>query len=405
MSTPTPARPMTCSRVPGRDQPGVDLDLAADDERVVVGAGSPQSSSRRQAGPLVDLVMRAEERRRPPGRWVRRRGSSRRDAGPLADAPARRPSASAAAASAAPTAAPGVDGRPCSSATRLEDARSRRGSPRRVTEPRWPSRKILPVSLPWPPARTTPRALIAPLNAFQSRPSGIYAAVTVCDAKRWSANSSKPSASRPARAAAAHASWRAKTPAAPSALHQPEALVDLEDDGDRRRPRRLAVGLRVAVEPQVEVEARHRRRLHRRPRPRAEAATIARPGARHPRLLRAGHDDVDAPGVHLERHGAEAGHAVDEDQRVRRRVADGRGELRDRVHHAGRRLVVGQQHGPVAPGSPARRLADRGRIGRLAPLDVELRHVRAVDRRRSWRTGRRTSRSTRRGPGRPATAC
>ena len=28
-----------------------------------------------------------------------------------------------------------------------------------VTEPRWPSRKILPVSLPWPPASTRPRAL------------------------------------------------------------------------------------------------------------------------------------------------------------------------------------------------------------------------------------------------------
>ena len=42
----------------------------------------------------------------------------------------------------------------------------------RVTEPRWPSRKILPVSLPWPPARTTPRRLTSPLNAFQSRSVG-----------------------------------------------------------------------------------------------------------------------------------------------------------------------------------------------------------------------------------------
>ena len=84
---------------------------------------------------------------------------------------------------------------------------------------------------------------------------------------------------------------------------------------------------------------------------------MARPGRRHPGLLRAGDDDVDAPGVHLERHGAEARHAVDEDQRVGRHLADGRGELRDRVHHPGRGLVVGEQDGPVA----GRRRAARSR--------------------------------------------
>jgi hypothetical protein len=59
-----------------------------------------------------------------------------------------------------------------------------------VTEPRWPTRKIFPASLPWPPASTTPRRLISPLNAFHSTPSGTSAAVTVFDAKRGSANSS-----------------------------------------------------------------------------------------------------------------------------------------------------------------------------------------------------------------------
>ena len=91
------------------------------------------------------------------------------------------PSASAAAANAAPTAAPGVIRRPCSRLTVSRTAIAPRISST-VTEPRWPSRKILPVSLPWPPARTTPWALIAPLNVFQSWPSGNFAAVTVRDA-------------------------------------------------------------------------------------------------------------------------------------------------------------------------------------------------------------------------------
>ena len=49
LSTPTPARPMTCSRARG-DDAGVDLDLAADDQRVVVGEERAQSSSRVRPG-------------------------------------------------------------------------------------------------------------------------------------------------------------------------------------------------------------------------------------------------------------------------------------------------------------------------------------------------------------------
>ena len=189
--------------------------------------------------------------------------------------------------------------------------------------------------------------LSALLNAFQSRPSGI-AAVTVRDAKRGSANSSKPSAVRPARAAAAQASCRAKIASAPSA-HQAEALVDLVHDGDRRRPRRLALGVRLAVAAQVEVEAGHRRGLHRRPGPlRRRDHRQAR--RRHPGLLRAGHDHVDAPRVHLERDGAQARHAVDEDQCLRRGLADGRRQLRDRVHHPRSRSRCGSAGPPGSPG-------------------------------------------------------
>ena len=186
----------------GGDQLGVDLDLAADDERVVVGDDRAQ---------LVARQARAAHRpgaapagaRRPLRRRARRRGPSR--TGPDGRPARSTPIDSSAATCAAATAAP---------ADRRDPARARRSracsiAPRissSVTEPRWPSRKILPVSLPWPPARTTPRRLTSPLNAFQSRSSGTRAAVTVFDAWAGSANSSNPSAESPARDAAAHAS-------------------------------------------------------------------------------------------------------------------------------------------------------------------------------------------------------
>ena len=160
-------------------------------------------------------------------------------------------------------------------------------------------------------------------------------------------------------------------------LHEPQALVDLEDDRDRGRERRLPVCRGVPVRPQVEIEARHRRRLHRRPAARRGGDhRQARCG--HPGLLRAGHDHVDAPRVHLERDGAETGHAVDEDQRVGRLLVDGCGQFGDRVHHPGRRLVVGEQD-RLRVGHAAQPLADLRTVRRVAPFGVELGDVRAVD--------------------------
>ena len=115
----------------GGDRLGVDLDLAADDERVVVGRGSraalrgerPGRSStscwaRRSATPSG--AMGSATRILTPGRRLRW----------LAAALGRRVT-SAAAAWAAPTAAPGVDRAALLERDRLEEARSRRGSPRR----------------------------------------------------------------------------------------------------------------------------------------------------------------------------------------------------------------------------------------------------------------------------------
>ena len=61
-------------------------------------------------------------------------------------------------------------------------------------------------------------------------------------------------------------------------------------------------------------------------------------GRRHQRLLRAGHDDVGAPGVGLERHGAEARHGIDDRERA---GLAAHGEQRLEVaDDAGRRLGV-----------------------------------------------------------------
>ena len=71
---------------------------------------------------------------------------------------------------------------------------------------------------------------------------------------------------------------------------------------------------------------------------------MANPGRRHPALLRAGRDHVEAPAVRIEGHRAKAADAVDQQKRVRGRVVDGRGDLADRVLDASRCLVVRHQY-------------------------------------------------------------
>src|SRR5258705_9697232 len=198
---------------PRGDQFGVDLDAAADDQGVIVRDDRAQLIAR-QPGTFIDLVIGPKE-------VDPFAGDRLSDEDPHAPAPAAAgvtiPYTSSAATWAAATAAPCRTERPAAI-----DAISREliapMISSTVTEPRWPSRKILPVSLPWPPARTRPRLLRSPLNDFQSRSSGTLAAVTVFEAWRGSANSSNPSAVRPARVAAAQASCRAKIACAPSAL-------------------------------------------------------------------------------------------------------------------------------------------------------------------------------------------
>ena len=71
--------------------------------------------------------------------------------------------------------------------------------------------------------------------------------------------------------------------------------------------------------------------------------TRERPGGSHERLLRPGDDDVESPRVGLERHGPEARHRVDDDERARV-VRDLRERL-DVGDDAGGGLRVNEEHG------------------------------------------------------------
>ena len=115
--------------------------------------------------------------------------------------------------------------------------------------------------------------------------------------------------------------------------------VEAGDERDRRRERRVERGLRLPGSLPVEIEAG---RFPTRG-PRALGGGEHRQaGRRHQRLLRAGDDHVETPGVRLERDGPEA----------RDRVDDGEGTLlagrcRDRLQvadDAGRGLRVGEKN-------------------------------------------------------------
>ena len=200
LSTPTPARPTTTSRLPASNaarRPGPGCGRRARRSRAGR-PGRPPDPGRSQ----VDLVGGPQELEA---------GLSERlgDEDPHAGTATRPARLASAARSAATRAAPRSTWRPrstrtasiISSATRISST---------VTAPRWPMRKILPVRAPWPPARMRPRARSAPLNSAHGRSSGRWAAVIVSEAWRGSAKRSNPSACRPARAAAPQAAWRAK---------------------------------------------------------------------------------------------------------------------------------------------------------------------------------------------------
>ena len=96
-----------------------------------------------------------------------------------------------------------------------------------------------------------------------------------------------------------------------------ERRAETGDQRHRRRVGALALDRVLALLAQIEVVARILDCLHRRPRLLAHAQ-VREAGRNHHRLLRAADEHVDAPAIHVEVRGAEAGDAVDNQQRVGR---------------------------------------------------------------------------------------
>ena len=206
---------------------GVDLDLAAHDERLVV-----------RGSAAVQLVAAT-------GRSGRRRwccvSSKPTPAGEIASATRTFTRWPRPAAANEPLPAALAAAAPASTSTRQAQALAcpaddlmAATTSSTSTRPRWPMRMILPARRSCPPAMTRPSASSWRLKVGQSTPSGRYAEVTVRDAWSGSANRRKPSAVRPARAARAQSAWRANTLRGALLLEHLECAVERETP--RRRP-------------------------------------------------------------------------------------------------------------------------------------------------------------------------
>ena len=124
--------------------------------------------------------------------------------------------------------------------------------------------------------------------------------------------------------------------------HHDERLAQTKEDADRGSGEGHALRLHLLCPLPVEIETRR------------AGARLTLPGGladaqhgdtrwEHPSLLRRRDCDVDAPRIDRQRNRADGADAVDDQQPV---VAlDHRGQCLQRIGHAGRGLVVGDQHG------------------------------------------------------------
>ena len=124
----------------------------------------------------------------------------------------------------------------------------------------------------------------------------------------------------------------------PLVEEQTERDIEADDDRDRGRERRIERLLRVPRRAPSRSSSADARASSTAAQASAETETVARPGRRHQRLLRARDHRVEAPGVGLERNGAEARDGVDDDERAC--LLGGGGEALDVCDHAGRGLRV-----------------------------------------------------------------
>ena len=166
----------------------------------------------------------------------------------------------------------------------------------------------------------------------------------------------------PCAAGAAERAMAGERRLEPVGEHEPERLRERDDGRRRGRERGRELLLTLPLPLPVPVEPRQRRRAGSLPgavgdRGEGEA------GRRHQRLLRAGHDDVGAPRIGLERHGTEARDCVDDRDGPGLR-ADGEQGL-EVADDAGGRLGVDEEHGAGA--TLVERRAEILRLRGLAP--------------------------------------
>ena len=185
-------------------------------------------------------------------------------------------------------------------------------------QPMWPIRKILPFSCAL--ARGEGDAVMVAQVAQQHRrsrcPRACGSAVTTADESSSGEKSSSPIAFTPARAARPSRTCRSNAASRPCVEQQAERDVEAAQERDGRRERGVERVLRLLRRRPVEVEGPRGSRAGSSAR--AETEANARPGGHISAFCEPETDDVDSPGVGLERDGAERRDRVDDEQSPRR---------------------------------------------------------------------------------------
>ena len=224
-------------------------------------------------------------------------------------------------------------------------------------------------------------------------------AVTTAERSSSGEKSSRPMAltpsrqARPRRRERSHAASRPSARSRSSETSRPRTSETAGVNGVR------ASACDFSARCQSSVEARRGRRLRDRvERPRRGGAN-ASPGGVISAFCEPDDDDVDAPGVRLERDRTERRDGVDDGER--RRVA---GRERDRLHVGDdpRRGLALRAVDDADAAELGQRPDDVGRVGRLSPGVAQMRDLAPVGGRGSAPSARRSSPQRRRAPGRPA---
>ena len=355
LSTPTPARPITFSRVAARDHLGGHLRRRADDQRVVV------------ADDLLERRVRCRRRRRTARAAARRRRPrSARGRGLCSHAATGASNASNARATATP--------RSMSAPSSVSDS-STAASARRDVEDVEPADVADPEDLPLQvrlarcerdavPVAEMQQQLVA-VDAVRRADGGHDGGRVVVGREELEPHRLHARARR-----AAEPDVPLERRLEPVVEDQPERDVEAADQRDRRRERRVELVLRRLVRRAS--RSRSCATASRAASTCSGTEAIASPGGHISAFCEPEIDDVDPPGVGLERHRAERRDRVDDEHRVADRLLD-RPHVGD---DAGR--GVGLLAEDDLDAGLAHRRADLARIRRLAPLVADRVHVEPV---------------------------